>query len=193
MSWMAKLYQTYEFGLGLDLPDEIKLMPVSHTMQNAHINIVIDGDGNFKRALILEKTRVVLPATEQAAGRTCNEEPYSLADKIQYVACDYPNYGGRKKSYYASYETQLSQWCSSAFAHPMAIAVHNYIRKGQVVADLVSHGVLHVDENNKLSKIWPEDAGEAPPIFKVLPKKKGEIEQGDALVGYRLAAALDRV
>ena len=48
MSWMATLYETYEQGMLLDLPGE-KLMPISHTLQNAHINIVIDNDGNFKR------------------------------------------------------------------------------------------------------------------------------------------------
>ena len=48
MSWMAKLYETYEAGLLLtDLPDDKRLMPTSHTLQNAHINIAIDGEGNL--------------------------------------------------------------------------------------------------------------------------------------------------
>ena len=45
-------------------------MPISHTFQNAHINIVIDGEGNFKRATVLEKTQIVFPATEKSAGRS---------------------------------------------------------------------------------------------------------------------------
>ncbi|HDH00796.1 MAG TPA: type I-C CRISPR-associated protein Cas8c/Csd1, partial [Nitrospirae bacterium] len=73
MSWMAKLYETYEAGMALDLSDEEPLMPISHTLQNAHINIVIDGDGNFKRASVLEKTQIVLPATEKSAGRSSGE------------------------------------------------------------------------------------------------------------------------
>lgn len=182
MSWMAKLYQTYEVGLKLDLPDETKLMPVSHTMQNAHINIVIDGEGNFKRAAVLEKTQVMLPATEKSAGRTSGEAPNPLADKIHYVARDYPDYGGRKKSYFASYEMQLNQWCTSSFAHPKAIAILRYISKGQVVADLINHAVLHVDNSRSLLRTWPEEAREPPAIFKTLPKNKGEIEQGDAMV-----------
>ena len=56
MSWMARLYETYEQGMKLDLPDEQKPMPISHTLQNAHINIVISGDGDFLRAEVLEKT-----------------------------------------------------------------------------------------------------------------------------------------
>ncbi len=99
MSWMATLYETYEQGMLLDLPGE-KLMPISHTLQNAHINIVIDNDGNFKRASVLKKTQVVLPATEKSAGRSSGEAPHPLADKIQYVAKDYPHYGGKKKAYF---------------------------------------------------------------------------------------------
>lgn len=63
MSWMAKLYETYEQGMALDLPEDKRLMPISHTLQNAHINIQIDDNGNFLRAKVLEKTQIVLPAT----------------------------------------------------------------------------------------------------------------------------------
>lgn len=55
MSWLEKLYETYEAGVHLDFPEDKKLMPISHTLQNAHINIVIDEHGNFKRATVLEK------------------------------------------------------------------------------------------------------------------------------------------
>jgi CRISPR-associated protein Csd1 len=179
---MARLYETYEAAAGLDLPDEQKLMPVSHTLQNAHINIVIDGAGNFKRASVLEKTKIMLPATEKSAGRTSGEAPYPLADKIQYVARDYPDFGGRKKSYFASYQAQQGEWCASEVSHPKAVAVHNYICRGHVVDDLVTHGILHINEGGSLRTAWPEEQGDTPQIFKVLPKNKGEVEQGDALI-----------
>lgn len=193
MSWMTKLYETYEIGLGLDLPDETKLMPVSHTMQNAHINIVIDGEGNFKRAAVLEKTQVTLPATEASAGR-CGKTPppHPLSDKVRYVAKDYPAFGGRNISFYSEYEKQLSQWCESEYTHPKAEAVYKYIRKGHVVADLVSASVLFIDESGQLLSDWSDrEEGKTPPIFKVLPaipknkrrnEDKPEIEPGDALV-----------
>jgi CRISPR-associated protein Csd1 len=97
MSWMQRLYQTYEEALALDLPAEQQLMPISHTVQNAHINIVIDQDGNFKRAKVLKKTQIMLPATESSAGRSSGEAPHPLADKLQYVAKDYASSGGQKK------------------------------------------------------------------------------------------------
>lgn len=191
MSWMAKLYETYEAGMAFDWPDEEKLMPVSHTMQNAHINIVIDGNGNFKRASTLEKTQIVLPATEKSAGRAGKiPPPHPLADKIQYVAKDYPDYGG-ENYFYPEYNTLLARWCESEFNHPKAKAVLKYIKKGEVVTDLVSANILHADENNRLRKKWPfkvTTENPQPIIFKVLPKKKDKktkesyTDQGSALV-----------
>lgn len=195
MSWLAKLYETYEAGVALDLPEEQKLMPISHTLQNAHIKIVIDGDGNFLRASVLEKTQIVLPATEKSAGRSSGEAPHPLADKLQYVAKDYPDHGGRKKAYFASYAKQLRQWCESPYAHRKAIAVYRYIQKERVVADLVQWHVLHVGDDGKLLAYWPDSAGPAPAIFKVLPplpkdkrveKDRPEVEQGDALVCWQV-------
>ncbi len=194
MSWLSKLYKTYESGANLDLSDDQKLMPISHTLQNAHINIVVDGDGNFKRASVLEKTKIVLPATESSAGRSSGEAPHPLADKIQYVAKDYPEYGGRKKTYFASYEKLLSKWCHSSHKHPKAMAVYNYITKGSLVGDLIDAKVLHVDKNNVFLPSWPVETdidNPSPLIFKVLPalpKNKRtnpdalEVEPGDALV-----------
>ncbi len=192
MSWMAKLYETYEQGMRLEPTSGAKLMPISHTLQNAHINIAIDEKGNFKRGSVLEKTQVVLPATEKSAGRSSGEAPHPLSDKIQYIAKDYPDYGGKKKSYFPSYEKQLAEWCSSTYRHEKAVAVYEYIRKGQVIADLVSNHVLYVDYDNELLAYWPDEEDTSPPlIFKVLPalpknkrinKDKPEIEQGDALV-----------
>jgi CRISPR-associated protein Csd1 len=188
MSWMAKLYDTYEAGLTLELQDKQRLMPINHTFQNAHINIVIDMEGNFKRAAVLEKEQIVLPATEQSAGRSSGEAPHPLADKIQYIAKDYPNFGGKKKSYFKGYEKQLKDWYEHpSFSHPKLRALYKYISKGKVVEDLVTSKVLQTDEkdNNKLRCHWPfEPSTEnpVPAIFKVLPKSNGKIEPGDALV-----------
>nr|WP_320012162.1 type I-C CRISPR-associated protein Cas8c/Csd1 [uncultured Desulfobulbus sp.] len=194
MSWLAKLYETYEAGFLLDSQEDGKLMPIGHTLQNAHINIVIDEHGNFKRAQVLEKTKIVLPATEGSAGRSSGEAPHPLADKIQYVAKDYSAYGGKKKSYFGSYEKQLAGWCDSIHSHQKANAVYKYISKGHVVKDLVTAGVLFLDDNKSLLAYWPYEGKNAPPvplIFKVLPAlpkgkrthpDKVEVEPGDALV-----------
>lgn len=191
MSWMAKLYETYEAGMALDLLDEEKLMPTSHTLQNAHINIVIDGEGNFKRASVLEKTQIILPATEKSAGRSGKAPPpHPLADKLQYVAKDYPDFGG-KNSFYSQYQALLATWCEPDHVHPKAHAVLKYIEKGDVIEDLVAANILHVDERKRLRKEWSFEVtaeNPQPIIFKILPKKKDKktnenyTDQGSALV-----------
>jgi len=180
---MSKLYETYEAGMHLDLSGYDQLMPISHTLQNAHIKITIDGNGNYIHAEILEKMQIVLPATEKSAGRSSGEAPHPLADKIQYIAKDYPNYGGKKQCYFDGYLEQLTNWCDSPYATQKLQAVKTYVEKGTVVEDLIENNILHIDENKDLLLAWPKDSGvEDPLIFKVLPKEKGQLDQGNALV-----------
>ena len=192
MSWMQKLYRTYESILEQGVTDDNEpLTPVGHTIQNAHIVIVIDGQGNFQTARVMPpKTAILLPATESSENRTSGEAPHPLADKIQYVAKDYVDYGGEKKAYFDGYLKQLKAWCESPFAHPKVQAVLNYVSKGRVVADLVEAGIFQLDSGNKVLNKW-EAEGDAPPIFSVLPKTKGEIEFGSALVCWQVEIAGD--
>ena len=192
MIWMQKLYRTYESILEQGITDDAEpLTPVGHTIQNAHIVIVIDGQGNFQTARVMPpKTAILLPATESSENRTSGEAPHPLADKIQYVAKDYADYGGEKKAYFDGYLKQLTAWCESPFAHPKVQAVLNYVAKGRVVADLVESGIFQLDSGNKVLNKW-EAEGDAPSIFSVLPKTKGEIEFGSALVCWQVEIAGD--
>lgn len=192
MSWMATLYKTYEQSMAQESIVHDKPMPVSHTIQNAHINIVLDGEGNFRRARVLEKTQIILPATEKSAGRSSGEAPHPLADKIQYVAADYAIFGGLKKAYFESYKNQLENWLNSEFSHPSLQSIYSYICKKNLVKDLVEEKILWASENvlekneeeseKVLLTAWPDDGTEQPLLFKVLPKEKGELDQGSALV-----------
>ncbi|SFV87065.1 CRISPR-associated protein, Csd1 family [hydrothermal vent metagenome] len=178
MSWMQKLYDTYEKAVRLD----DKPMPISHTIQNAHINIIIDGEGNFKRAEVLEKTQIILPATENSASRSSGESPHPLADKIQYVAKDYPDYNGKKSTYFKGYLQNLTQWCDSQYSNNKIHAIKKYVEKGSVVKDLIASKILFVNESNSLLLSWSGDKDNIPKIFKVLPKEAGKLDQGNALV-----------
>ena len=192
MSWMQRLYWTYENILEQCVTDDAEpLTPVGHTIQNAHIIIVIDGQGNFQTARVMPpKTAILLPATESSENRTSGEAPHPLADKIQYVAKDYVDYGGEKKAYFDGYLKQLKAWCESPFAHPKVQAVLNYVAKGRVVADLVEAGIFQLGSGNKVLNKW-EAEGDAPSIFSALPKTKGEIEFGSALVCWQVEIAGD--
>ena len=192
MSWMQKLYRTHESILEQSVTDNTEpLTPVGHTIQNAHIVIVIDGQGNFQTARVMPpKTAILLPATESSENRTSGEAPHPLADKIQYVAKDYANYGGEKKAYFDGYLKQLKAWCESPFTHPKVQAVLHYVAKGRAVADLTEAGIFPLDSGGKVLNKW-ESEGDVPPIFSVLPKTKGEIEFGSALVCWQVEIAGD--
>ncbi len=203
MSWMEKLYQTYEQAVLLDEPppsdDDKKkyspLVPIGHTQQNAHINITIGGEGNFIKAVVLkEKTQVVLPATEESAGRTGTKPPpHPLADKLQYVAKDYLDYGGKKASFFKEYQELLHKWCASEYAHPKVKAVLQYIEKGTVIADLVKVKIVFIDADNVLLTQWDSNNGDAPALFKLLPKDKGVLDQGSALVCWTVELVGDPI
>lgn len=195
MSWMQKLYETYQANAGQSQAssDNTFLLPLCHTPQKAHIEIVLDESGVFKRAAVIDRLETIIPATEQSSGRTTNDAPHALCDKIQYVAEDYgKSFGGKKKPYFKSYHTQLEEWCAKN-PHPKAQAVLRYISKGRVVADLVEAGILHIDKKNGFLIISRPDTSAQPAIFQVLPKhpKKKDAgkpvqDQGDAFVRWRV-------
>ncbi|ELR65961.1 CRISPR-associated protein, Csd1 family [Photobacterium marinum] len=193
MSWLTRLYQTYEAAQALDLPQSEQIMPICHTPQNAHIHITINEQGEFLRASVLEKTQIILPATEESAGRAGSKPPpHPLCDKLQYVAADYKAYGGAKPSFYDKYCQLLDSWVSSSFTHLKARAVYRYIRKGRVMADLIAAGICFADDDEQLLTSWQDSEQPQPLLFKMLPKEKGHIEQGSALVCWSVECVGDK-
>lgn len=185
MAWIEKLRATYEACKGREPPGAAPLMPISHTLQQAHIEISIDGQGNFKSAKTVQKEETVIPATEKSASRTAGEAAHPLCDKVQYCAADYAAFGGAKPAYFKSFEELLSSWCSSDYKHPKAEAVLAYVRQGKVVSDLVNEGLLHVDPDGMLLTKWP-DEGTPPDIFRFLTAKDGRRDQGDAFIRWQV-------
>lgn len=185
MSWLHKLNETYDACRGNEPEGTEKLLPVSHSFQQAHIEITLDINGNLESARCIGKVDTALPATEKSAGRTSSPEPHPLCDKVQYCAADYQAFGGGKVPAFDKYHELLLSWCNSPFAHPKAKAVLAYVEKGRLVADLVSERVLHVGTDQRLLTQWTS-AGDTPEIFKVLTAKAGERDQGDALIRWQV-------
>jgi CRISPR-associated protein Csd1 len=175
MSWIQDLYETYnncQSMIGVE-PNEnqVPLLPICHTTQMAQIEIVIDGSGNFKRARVVPRNeaRTIIPCTEESGGRTSGEAPHPLCDKLQYVAADLPQHGGSKKSYSTSYIAKLEEWCDSEFSHTKVVAVLRYVKKRNVIRDLLDYRVLIAGEDGRLLKKWDKKKDEeVPKIFEVL-------------------------
>lgn len=180
MSWIEKLYRTYEANASRigDPNDPVPLVPICHTTQNAHVHVVIDGSGSFIRANAVprEEARTIIPATEESAGRTSGPVPHPLCDKLQYVAGDYADYGGSKHSLFDEYCTNLEAWSSSGSSHPKVQAVLAYVRKKRLIRDLVDAGVLHVNGEGALADRWSGDADSVPGIFKATQNAGGQTE-----------------
>ena len=131
MSWIQRLVETYEncqSNIGYsDEPGQRPLLPLCHITTQAQIEIVIDGEGNFRRAeLITEKAEsvTIIPSTESSASRSGSKpEHHPLCDKLQYVAGDYTEYGGAVTSGFAkdveepfrNYVATLTKWATSPY------------------------------------------------------------------------------
>ncbi|MBI4228926.1 MAG: type I-C CRISPR-associated protein Cas8c/Csd1, partial [Deltaproteobacteria bacterium] len=190
MSWIQKLYETYESCqsvIGKVASErEVPLLPICHTTNKAQIEIVIDHQGNFKRARVVPKddARTIIPCTEKSSGgRTSGEAPHPLSDKLQYVAKDYKDYGGDKKPYFKSYISNLEAWCKSKSSHPKAKAVLNYVNKGTVAKDLIDERILIVGDDGKLLKKWEGDRKAKPSIFALF---QNEAWQADAFIRWEV-------
>ena len=194
MNWMQSLYETYEQCAKRGLVGYVSgtkrpLLPICHITIQAHIEVVIDGCGNFRRAQLVSKDDAVtiIPATESSASRSGSKpECHPLCDKLQYLAGDFIQYGGTVTSGfqrdpsepYQNFVTLLSDWQSKC-RHPKVLAILKYIQKGTLMADLVDKGILKVDSHGRLrakDNIKPEERRGT--IFDILS------DQSDAVVRW---------
>jgi len=179
LSWIHKLYDTYENCMnevGVAGTDEkrITLLPIAHSTQNAQIEVVINGAGDFLRARVLEKDEsvTIIPVTEDSATRSSGIAPHPLCDKLQYAAGDYTNYVEKKKGeeFYNKYIAQLESWCNSPYSNRKVGAILSYLKKNVLIADLIGQKVLVCDDIGILAqgvKLGISDQSEAFVRFKV--------------------------
>lgn len=194
MSWLEKCYETYEncqqeigiqkFQAEGDKRSYVPLLPVAHTTQLVNIEVELDQNGNFQDARLLAKDEqtTIIPCTEESSARTSGIVPHPLVDKLQYIAADYPAYGGAKKSGWNLYHTQLQDWCSSPYADAKVCAVLRFLEKGCLVASLVKKHILFLDENGKMPTKWTGNKDEKPKILETL----ASADQTESFVRFRV-------
>jgi CRISPR-associated protein Csd1 len=179
MSWIQKLYETYERNAGHEPDGSELLMPICHTTQQVQIEIVLDADGTFKRAMVLDKNacNTMIPCSEESGGRAGSKPAHHpLCDKLQYVAADFLDFGGDVTSGFAKQPVEpyqkflaaLRAWATSDYGHPKLNAILLYVEHGHVVSDLIRAAVLQQDSEGKILKEWPGEKEQTPAIFKVI-------------------------
>lgn len=132
------------------------LCPVSHIITAAQIEITLDSEGNFLRATAVDKSepKIIIPATEESAGRTSAPCAHPLCDNIAYLS-------GLDPEKYDLYASQLTKWEKSTFGHPKVTAVLRYIQKQSLYDDLQNYGLvpdnyeaLEDKEKKKVDKLF---------------------------------------
>lgn len=151
MGLLQKACETYDAmadRIGIVYEDEKEpLAPVSHMMVQPQIKITLDQDGNFVTAQALNKNtpKIIIPVTEESAGRTSKKAaalPHPLCDYLRYLL-------SQNQVEYQHYIFQLTDWTNSSFTHPKLQAILQYVQSGTILADL-NHVGITADEKARV-------------------------------------------
>lgn len=118
------------------------LAPISHNLVRADLEVTIDQNGRFVEARAVDKSdpKIIIPVTEESAGRTSTPCAHPLCDQIKYVApCDTKRH--------EQYVTQLASWTNSEYSHPMLPPIFAYVTGGTILEDLQSCGLPQKDDS----------------------------------------------
>lgn len=194
MSWIQKLYETYEHcAAQAYTSSEAALTPLYHMVQQAHIEITLDSRGNFRRASVIDKENTVIPATEKSAtARTSAVVPHPLCDHVKYCAGDYKEGNEKDNKYFELYLKYLREWCASTCSHPKAVAILKYVEKKTVLHDLIEEGVIPVDSKGQMLRTW-KSKEDKPRLLKQLTPDKGIYKPQNALIRWRVEIPNDPV
>ena len=164
MGLINQLYNTYcamePKYAGNYAEDQEPLVPVSHQIINAELEITINAEGNFLSACSVSKENaaIIIPVTEQSAGRTGDTScAHPLCDQLRFFSPQYP-------AKYEAYLTQLHRWENSPYTHPKLHAIARYVEKGTILSDLAGFGLIALNEEGlpvkeKQVVRWRVDSG----------------------------------
>lgn len=164
MGLMKQAYDTYcameKQYVGVYGEANEPLVPVSHQIAKADLEITLDSEGNLldARQVDPKEATTIIPVTEQSAGRTgdtCCAHP--LCDQLRFFSPRYP-------AKYEAYLTQLHRWEGSPYSHPKLSAIAGYVEKGSILEDMSRLGLISLDEKGmptkeKLLVRWRVEAG----------------------------------
>lgn len=137
MSLMQKLCEAYDAGICCDQSKEaVPLMPVGFVRKKIKFHVILTLEGEFVSAneLAGKDQFMEIPSTPQAESRTGdNVAPFPLAEQLKYLI-----YEERNKKRFTQYMQQLDKWCKRPGTPLCLSAVHRYLSKHTLLADLES-------------------------------------------------------
>lgn len=177
MSWVTELYDLYDRNAeqaGIITENNPVLLPVYHTTVTAQIEVTLDYQGNFLKAVRIpeEEKSTVIPVTDKSSSRTNTPAPNPLCDNLKYLAGDYMQYvpGKDYSKNHTMYLEELKKWVQSPYSHEKAEAIYRYLCQKTLMKDLIDAGVMETDDNGKVD----------------LKKKIQNVFQADAFVRFRV-------
>lgn len=163
MGLLQRAIETYDASAalaGVYREGHEPLAPISHIIANAHIEITLNKQGEFRGAKLLGKKdgRTIIPVTEKSGGRTSGLAAHPLCDQIKYVAPD-------DEEAHDLYLRELCAWEESDYAHPILSAVRAYVEGKTIITDLLNCGIIkantvHEDKTIKQMIRWRVDGCE---------------------------------
>lgn len=161
MSWMSMLYKTYESNVAMagKTDERVPLSLVAHMLATAQIEITIDEEGKFVRAVAIDKAdgRTIIPVTEKSASRSSGIAPHALCEMLPYIAGDFYQFLSedtekkKAKEKFSAYIANLATWTGSTITHPKANAVYSYVSKCTMASDLIASGILECDDEGRFA------------------------------------------
>lgn len=163
MGLLQRAIETYDASAalaGVYREGHEPLAPISHIIANAHIEITLNKQGEFRGAKLLGKKdgRTIIPVTEKSGGRTSGLAAHPLCGQIKYVAPD-------DEEAHDLYLRELCAWEESDYAHPILSAVRAYVEGKTIITDLLNCGIIkantvHEDKTIKQMIRWRVDGCE---------------------------------
>lgn len=143
MGLLQKAYETYdcmEHLAGVETEQKEPLAPIFHSITRAQVEITLDQDGAFTSARAVDKNepKILIPVTEESAGRTSSPSPHPLCDQLEYVAPGNPEK-------HDPYVQNLMDWERSAYTHPKLRPILTYIQRGTILRDLERSALIERD------------------------------------------------
>lgn len=147
MGLLQRAIETYDSSaalVGVYREGHEPLAPISHIIANAHIEITLSKQGEFRGAKLLDKKdgRTTIPVTEDSGGRANKLAAHPLCDQIKYVAPD-------DEEAHGLYLRELCAWEESAYSHPILSAVRAYVEGETIIADLLNCGIIKANTVQK--------------------------------------------
>lgn len=145
MGLLQSALETYDFMasyVGMEQENLETLAPIGHIIAKAMIEITLDSGGSFIQAKAVEE-KIIIPVTEESAGRTSAPAAHPLCDNIGYIL-------PMDENKHQLYLDQLNDWAESEFGDPKLTAITAYLSRGSITDDLSAGKLLQYDDKGKL-------------------------------------------